>query len=156
MILKFFRLLLDPGMISADAFVPLKPFEDLVSLCVEINQCVGSFLGDDAADPARSSGVEVDATMRRERAVNSDFHTGITHARRDPEKRICTCSLIVRGQDARPVSRVDTRLVAPAPCCCDRCGSSTCKCKEVLLVRVLVEGISCRASILLKRRCSGA
>ena len=31
-ILKFFRLLLDPGMISADALVPLKPFEDLVSL----------------------------------------------------------------------------------------------------------------------------
>ena len=31
-ILKFFRLLLDPGMISPDALVPLKPFEDLVSL----------------------------------------------------------------------------------------------------------------------------
>ena len=31
-ILKFFRLLLDPGMIAEQAYVPLKPFEDLVSL----------------------------------------------------------------------------------------------------------------------------
>jgi hypothetical protein len=31
-ILKFFRLLLDPQMISEEAWVPLKPFEDLVSL----------------------------------------------------------------------------------------------------------------------------
>ena len=147
-ILKFFRLLLDPGMISADAFVPLKPFEDLVSLCVEINQCVGSFLGDDAADPARSSGVEVDATMQRERAVNSGFHTGITHARRDPKSAFALVQFIVRGQDARPVSRVDTSLLRLPRAAATAAALPPANAKEVLLVRVLVE-----ASIAVPRSC---
>ena len=80
-----------------------------MSLCVEINQCVGPFLGDDAADPARSSGVEVDATMQRERAVNSDFHA-YHSCTADPKSAFALvrhCS----GQEARPVSRVDTSLL---------------------------------------------
>ena len=123
-------------MIAEEAMVPLKPFEDLVSFCVEINQCVGCTL----SSRRRADGVEVDSTSQHERAVKFfDFHTGIIDAWRDPKSAFALVLFTIRREDAYPVSRVDTSL-----CCLSRAAETLetvplTTAAQVLLVRVLVE-----------------